>query len=178
MKKIQPKTPHPTQTLAATSHHLLSFPRSALSMPRRGSPPPRLLTRATAVAAPSYCRRHPPLAPVDASANEEAGTVGSGDPGLIVGGSGRPEARGDRLSPSLLFSFYVRHRYNDGRADRVRQRVAAPFSSPFYLHYSFADRRRPATTTAARASNRGGRESPDPEGRRPDSEREQPDLCH
>uniref|UniRef100_A0A0E0QS91 Uncharacterized protein n=1 Tax=Oryza rufipogon TaxID=4529 RepID=A0A0E0QS91_ORYRU len=85
--------------------------------------PPRLLTRATAVAAPSYCRRHPPLAPVDASANEEAGTVGSGDPGLIVGGSGRPEARGDRLSPSLLFSFYVRHRYNDGRADRVRQRI-------------------------------------------------------
>uniref|UniRef100_A0A0E0EHP2 Uncharacterized protein n=1 Tax=Oryza meridionalis TaxID=40149 RepID=A0A0E0EHP2_9ORYZ len=106
--------------------HLLSFPRSALSIPRRGSPPPHLLTRATAVATPSYCRRHPPLAPVAASASEEAGTVGSGDPGLLVGGSGHPEARGNRLSPSLLFSFYIWHRYNDGRADRVRQRAAAP----------------------------------------------------
>uniref|UniRef100_A0A0E0DYN8 Uncharacterized protein n=1 Tax=Oryza meridionalis TaxID=40149 RepID=A0A0E0DYN8_9ORYZ len=59
---------------------------------------------------PSSSRRHPPLAPVAASTNEEAGTTGYGDPGLLTGRSSRSEARGTGsrplhfpLSLSILF---------------------------------------------------------------------------
>ncbi|BAF28833.1 Os11g0685200 [Oryza sativa Japonica Group] len=76
-----------------------------------------------------------------------------------------------------LFSFCARHSDNDGHADHVSELVAALNSSPSPSPFSsFPGRRRPVTTMAARASRRGGGESPDLVGRRPDSERKQPDL--
>mgnify|MGYP003703208973 CR=1 FL=1 len=104
------------QTLAATVPppplllSLRSLPAQATAVAACRSPHPLLptgddLPRALSAAVPATarhagrCRRHP-LAPAAASANEEAGTAGSGDSGLLAGRSGRCEGRGSRQLPS------------------------------------------------------------------------------
>uniref|UniRef100_A0A0E0IIT1 Uncharacterized protein n=1 Tax=Oryza nivara TaxID=4536 RepID=A0A0E0IIT1_ORYNI len=131
------------QVTASPAHSLLSCP-----------PPPG--TRAAAVAASLSCGRHP-LALAAASANEEAGTTGSGDSGLLAGRSGHSEARGSR--PAVAAARSLRSAVAAVRSARYAVAIARSKGMPSMPAFLAAPSLPPAllATPAPAPARRGGR---------------------
>uniref|UniRef100_A0A0E0D3D6 Uncharacterized protein n=1 Tax=Oryza meridionalis TaxID=40149 RepID=A0A0E0D3D6_9ORYZ len=131
------------QVTASPAHSLLSCP-----------PPPG--TRAAAVTASLSCGRHP-LALAAASANEEAGTTGSGDSALLAGRSGHSEARGSRLAVAAARS--LRSAVAAVRSARYAVALARSKGMPSMPAFLAAPSLPPAllATPAPAPARRGGR---------------------